>query len=97
MGASTISSNTRRVVADGNGGRHGMQVGAGAALKRAAACSSAEVSKVSEVHKPKMRTAEITSYQIISGRTNPVYPPPRGSDEIGKPCIAVDAVKTNGK
>jgi hypothetical protein len=60
-------------------------------------CCSAEVAKVSEVPGPKLRTAEITSYQIILGRTKPVYPPARSSDQNRKPCIAIAAVKTNGK
>jgi hypothetical protein len=42
-----------------------------------------------------MRTAEITSYQIISGRTGSAIP--RSSDENCKPCIAVDAAKANEK
>jgi hypothetical protein len=44
-----------------------------------------------------MRTAKITSHQIISGRTEPEYPLSRSSDENRKPRIAVDAATKMGK
>jgi hypothetical protein len=73
-----------------------MWVGDCASLNRAAACSSAEVSKVSEVHSQN----EDSRDHVLSnyfGANEPCLPSTRSSDENCKPSIAVDTMKANGK